>query len=612
MKTNLRVLLAALGVLGVGLLLGYLLFGRAPGEAAMQAYNHAAEQTTGTQGAGETHIWTCSMHPQIQREEPGDCPICGMELIPLAHASNDDPTVLTMTEAAVALARVQTTAVGGGRPPTVNGTATTVELSGRLAADERATAVQSAHVPGRIERLYVTFTGERVQSGQRIAEVYSPELVGAQAELLEAIRFEDVNPALVEAAREKLRNLRIGSKTIARIEARGTTQENFTLFADAAGIVLDKQVQVGDYVTQGQPLFTLTRLDELWALFDAYEGDVASIRVGDPVRFTTPAVPGRDFQAKVTFIDPLLNPQTRTASVRAEVSNSRGLLKPQMFVRGEVELQPRSVHTADTSGRDAPLTVPATAVLWTGSRSVVYVEVPDVDIPTYKFREVRLGERVGDGYEVSFGLEPGERVVTNGAFSIDAAAQLNNQFSMMNRDVIVQGTANGVTESDGSVEFVELPDYTEKVPETFRAQLGVLAQAYLPIKDAMVAGEVRAGQLTATRFGESLSGVNTMLLEGEAHSYWMEQLEALQAHAAGVASAAELEVARRQFGFLSRALINTLTAFGISDQTLYVDHCPMAFGNEGANWLSESPSIENPFFGEVMLTCGSVIDTLRG
>ena len=588
MKT--QTILYILFALLVGLLAGYLFFGRSAPDAA---HDHTA---TSDEQAGQT--WTCSMHPQIQREEPGDCPICGMDLIPQSAMAGTDPAVLTMTEAAVAMARVRTEAVGAPLASGDSEEGNALSLTGRLSADERTAAVESVDFGGRLERLFVTFPGERVAAGQRIATIYSPELVVAQEELLEALRLQNLSPDLVTAARNKLRNLEITDAQIAAIETSGEVMTEFPVYADRGGTVLEIRARVGDYVSLGAPLYTLTDLGRLWALFDAYEADLESIRVGDPVTFTVASLPGETFRARVSFIDPIINAGTRTASIRAEVNNRRGQLKPQMFITGQIDAAP----SRNAAAAEGPLTVPRTAVLWTGERSVVYVEVPDRDVPSYEFREVELGEASGNGYLVSSGLERGERVVTNGAFQIDAAAQLNNQLSMMNRDVQIEGR------EVAEVTAMPVADYHDAAPAAFRGQLTAVAEAYLPVKDAMVASEtVAAAELAPLR--SAIGAVDMGLVEGEAHQYWMEQLAALRGHLDALAGAEGLEEQRRQFGFLSQVLINTLTAFGV-DQPLYVQRCPMAFDNAGANWLSEESEIRNPYFGDAMLTCGSTIDTL--
>ena len=572
LKIFLIIIITALLSLGAG----YLIFGNRT--VASQEHENPPPATMESK-----EIWTCSMHPQIRQNEPGNCPICGMELIPLNEASSsDNPLVMEMTPEAVKLANIQTVAVGNA-----NGANTkTIALTGKVQTDERLVSSQVAHVPGRIEQLFVTFTGEQVLKGQRLATIYSPELVSAQRELIEALKWKGAQPQLLEAARNKLRNWKVPGATIAEIENSKEVQSNITVFADQSGVVLKRRVSVGDYLKEGEVLFDIARLDRVWVLFDAYEEDLAEIRVGDVVSYTAPAIPGRIFSARISFIDPVIDPQTRIASLRAEAPNPGGRLKPEMFVRGTVK--------AESEAGKGAVSVPKTAVMWTGERSIVYVEVPGASVPSYEFREVTLGDAAGSEYIVKKGLEAGERVVVNGAFVIDAAAQLNNMGSMMNRNVAQTGMSEMA------------PDHTAHTPEAFSKQLRNVVGNYLSLKDALVASDASQAGQSAEKFLMALEKVDMSLLKGDAHRYWMEKLGSLKAHGNGIRASKNLEEQRKQFSFLTNTLVEDLTAFGTGGDTLYLQHCPMAFDNEGADWLSSGEEIRNPYFGDKMLTCGSV------
>lgn len=586
-----------------GLAAGYFLFG-GTSDNRQEAHQHG-ESSSDKAGAKST-IWTCSMHPQIQQDEPGDCPLCGMELIPLASGNATDPSVLTMTEAAIAMARVRTFKVGATLPEKIEDgdfkvamqqREAMIQLSGRLAPDERTTSIEVSEYGGRVERLFVSFPGQQVKAGQRIATIYSPDIVVAQEEFLQALAFEEVNPAVVAAARSKLSNLEVTDEQIARLEQSGEVIKDFPVFADEAGTILSMQREVGQYIQPGAALYTYTDLDQLWALFDAYEKDLARIRVGDKITIEVPSLPGQTFGARVSFIDPIIDPQTRTAAVRAEINNRSGRLKPQMFINGSIELS-SAAKKGRGAEQDEALIVPKTAVLWTGPRSVVYVELPDTEVPTYQFREVALGERTDNGYRILDGLEAGESVVINGVFQIDAAAQLNNKASMINRDVLIAGRAPEATTT------MDIPDYHQETPEQFRKQLGAVVSAYLPIKDELVATNL-VGEALIKPLQTAIAAVDMSLVKGEAHRYWMAQLEAMEAHLEQLASGADVAAQRQQFYFLSQSLINALTAFGVSGE-YYVQYCPMAFENTGASWLSNEQQIRNPYFGDLMLKCGSV------
>lgn len=365
----------------------------------------------------KSEIWTCSMHPQIRRDGPGQCPICGMDLIPLTQdAAQIDPNSISMTEDAARIAEVQTTIVSSQEP------VKEVRLYGKIQADERLLQTQSAHLDGRIEELLINFTGEEVRKGQVIARIYSPSILTAQQELFEALKMGDTS--IISAARDKLKQWKFSDGQIAEIERSGKVKSVFDVTSTVNGIVTSKRVNKGDYVQQGAPLYEITDLSKVWALFDAYETDLPWIDKGDQVTFTLQSLPGKEFTGAISFIDPVINPQTRVASVRVEMTNGGNILKPDMFVTGYLKNR--------LAAKGNSLIIPQSAVLWTGTRSIVYIKVPEAAEPTFMMREITLGPDLGDSYVVLDGLNEGEEIVTNGTFNIDASAQLMGKPSMMN------------------------------------------------------------------------------------------------------------------------------------------------------------------------------------
>ena len=246
--------------------------------------------------------------------------------------------------------------------------------------------------------------------------------------------------------------------------------------------------------------------------------------------------------------------------------------------------------------RKTSVFVPNTAILWTGGRSVVFVQLPDLDVPTYQYREVETGNRSGEYSTIVSGLENGEEVVTHGAFAVDAAAQLNNNMSMMNKNVKVK------KDEQGDV----VPSFLADTPKEFKAQLEKSIVKYIDLKNALVDTDLSKASLIADIFSKSLKIVDMSLLKGDAHMYWMEQLSALDSHANKIVDSEDMGKQRNQFDFLSQALINSVKAFGTNEKTYYVQYCPMANDNQGANWLSLEPQIRNPYFGDKMMKCGIV------
>jgi Cu(I)/Ag(I) efflux system membrane fusion protein len=343
-----------------------------------------------------------------------------MDLIPLvqSNTSSIDPDAVHLSKDAAELANVLTSVVSKQKP------VKEVRLYGKIQADERLFQSQTAHIPGRIERLAVNFTGETVVKGQVLAEIYSPELITAQQELLETIKTKQLQPELYEASKEKLRQWKLTDNQIEKIENSGAVQNNFEVVSNTAGTVTDRRVSSGDHVSEGTVLFDIADLSKVWVMFDAYESDLQFLRKGEKISFTLQALPGIEYTGNIVFIDPVIDPVTRVAKVRVETGNQSGKLKPEMFATG--------IASSTLNEYKNNLVIPKSAVLWTGKRSVVYVKQSGTDEPVFKMREVELGPMLGESYVIINGLSEGEEIVTSGTFSVDAAAQLEGKPSMMN------------------------------------------------------------------------------------------------------------------------------------------------------------------------------------
>jgi Cu(I)/Ag(I) efflux system membrane fusion protein len=471
-------------------------------------------------------VWTCSMHPQIRQPHEGKCPICGMDLIRVdgvteAYASGKSgggpkyacsmfcvPPMSKPGKCPVCgmeMVEVSAEDVGGRvargtltLSPTARKIAAIqvapverrfvsaeIRMVGKIEYDETRLRYITAWVPGRLDRLYVDYTGIPVNKGEHLVDLYSPELLSAQEELLQALRavndleqsevtaIRETALQTVDAVREKLRLWGLTSEQIAEIERRGTASDHITIHAPIGGVVIDKNAVEGMYVQTGTRIYTIADLSRVWAKLDAYESDLAWLRYGQEVEFQTEAYPGEIFTGKIAFIDPVLDGRTRTVKVRVNVENADGRLKPQMFIRAQVRakvaaggrvvdaelagkwispMHPEVVKdgpglcdvcgmplvraetlgyvAVETGDAEPPLVIPASAPLLTGKRAIVYVELPGRE-GVFQGREVRLGPRAGDHYIVRDGLAGGELVVVNGNFKIDSAMQIRAEPSMM-------------------------------------------------------------------------------------------------------------------------------------------------------------------------------------
>jgi multidrug efflux pump subunit AcrA (membrane-fusion protein) len=368
--------------------------------------------------------WVDPMHPAYKSDKPGTAPDCGMDLVPV-YADEGPPAPASSVEgyASLTLPRERQQAIGVAvgaveRRELVK----TIRAVGRVAFDERRLHRIHAKFEGYVETLPVDYTGRPVRKGEPLLSIYSPELLATQQEYLLASRAKrelarsgntDVvrgGVDLYESARQRLLLWDIPPAEIARLERTGEPRKALTLVSPVTGIVTAKNVVQGARVMPAESLFEIADLSRVWVLADVYESDAAFVRVGQQGRVTLSYLPGREWTGPVTFIAPVVQPETRTVSVRLELPNSDMALKPEMYA--DVLLE--------TSLPDV-VAVPEAAVLSTGTRSIVFVARED---GAFEPREVQVGTKTGGYWEVRRGLEAGEKVVTQANFLIDSESRL--------------------------------------------------------------------------------------------------------------------------------------------------------------------------------------------
>ncbi|MCA9661244.1 MAG: efflux RND transporter periplasmic adaptor subunit [Myxococcales bacterium] len=523
--------------------------------------------------------------------EPGQCPICGMDLIP-ASAEGDGETQAigptTLSPSARALAKIRTTPVLRREPRAE------LRLPGRVDYDESSLRAVTAWTGGRIDRLRVRVTGAQIRKGQVIATLYSPEVYTATRDLVQAVKQAEklrgglhssaaLASAALESTRERLRLLGLSDDAIARIEAKKAAPRSVEIRSPFAGTVLERLVEEGDYVAAGAPLFNVANLDRVWIQIDAYEPDLPYLRVGQEVVVAVESMPDEPLVGKVAFIDPVVDHRTRTAKVRIEVGNRDGQLRPGLFAEAVIE-----VDTDEEGDAGPSLVIPRTAPLFTGRRSVVYVAVPGTERPTYELREVRLGAAAGPFYPVLSGLSEGEEVVSRGAFVLDADLQLAGGKSMMTLG------------DDREDAAAERPPVAKELREALRP----VVATYLDAQAHLAGDAIAEARGDLERLAEIVNDLRPPGSKGDRES-WQALAGDLSGHARHAATQEGPAAIRRAFEHLSGAVEDLLGRFGNPmTEPVRIAYCPMAFDSKGAAWIQREEPLANPYYGAAMLRCG--------
>ena len=364
-----------------------------------------------------------------------------------------------------------------------------IRLSGKIAYDESRISFVTAWVPGRIDKLFYNYTGVKVNKGTPMVYIYSPELLTAQEEYLQALK---INEALknsenseslemaaktIKSAVKKLELYGLTTGQIKKIMEEGKIEDHITINSPVSGTVIKKNGFEGMYLKTGTNVYTIADLSSVWAWLDVYESDVTWLQEGQEIEFSGDAFPGEIFKGKISFIEPFLNEESRTVRVRVNIPNKKGRLKPGMFLKADLKISiPKENEvqalkyvekwicpmecedpkdepgTCSVCGMKLvkkkvpdkwskvvhaklPLVIPASAPLITGKKAVVYVEVSNTDKPTYEGRIIELGPKAGDYYIVKSGLKVGEKVVVEGNFKIDSEMQIRAKPSMMSMEM---------------------------------------------------------------------------------------------------------------------------------------------------------------------------------
>jgi Cu(I)/Ag(I) efflux system membrane fusion protein/cobalt-zinc-cadmium efflux system membrane fusion protein len=406
--------------MAIGFGAGYFYFRTPAGEKAGQS----AAQTESTTGKRKIAYYKDPMHPWYTSDKPGKAPDCGMDLVPV-YEGDEETGAIKIDPVTVQNIGVKTEEV------TTRDMSRIIRAPGKIETDERRVYSVNCKVSGWVEKLFIDYTGMLVRRGQPLMEIYSPELVAAQEEYLQAIsyhkRLEERGATeagqgaeqLLESARKRLLNWDITPAEIKALEERGTVSKNMTIYSPADGIVTAKMVFKGQNVAAGMELYKIADLSAVWAMASIYQYEIFWLKVGQPAKIEVSYQKGKVFDGKISYVYPDLAADTKTGMIRVELHNSPGLdLKPGMFVSVAIELP--SVKKA--------VAVPEQAIIRSGERNIAIMALGG---GYFEPREVRLGISAGSYVEVLEGIREGEKIVVSSQFLIDSESNLKAAIGQM-------------------------------------------------------------------------------------------------------------------------------------------------------------------------------------
>lgn len=612
------------------------------GIAQRLGWIRAPEETAASSAAVPGTIFTCPMHPQIRQPVPGRCPICSMQLVPVssnAAGAAVDELAVNIESAQRRLANIQTAKVVSGPVEA------TLQTVGMIAIDESRQATIAAYIDGRLERLFADYTGVDIKKGDHLAVLYSPQLYGAQVEYVEARRgmiaagglpaVRQAQESLAANTRQRLRELGMTDEQITELEGSEKAQARLTIYAPQGGTVVEKLAVEGNYVKAGDPIYRIAQLSTVWLMLKLFPEDATRIRFGQRVEAAVQSAPGQTLLGRVAFIDPTVDPKTRTVGIRVELRNEDGRLRPGDYAQARINLPigPQGkVFDADLAGkwispmhpqiiREEPgqcpicgmdlvptsrygfteqaipqpksLHVPRTAVLLAGGNSVVYVETKP---GRFEIRPVRVGPILRDKIIILEGLKAGESVATAGNFLIDSQMQLSGKPSLIDPSRAIAKHK----ERKGPLAFEKI----EVAPIGGEAgkKLESLYAAYFDVQKALAADK-KPPAAAAQSLHQAAADLQAAELP-ESSAKLVKDVAAKSEHLHHM----DLAGARKAFKPLSQAVVTLATQVRRQDAQSSFTHfyCPMV-PEGGGDWLQPGGALLNPYFGSEMLDCGEKV-----
>ncbi|MCP3682149.1 MAG: efflux RND transporter periplasmic adaptor subunit [bacterium] len=433
----------------------------------------AGQQQTEESIAGVDYFYTCGMHPNIRETEPGICPICNMNLVKKTVSQGGNPAQVSIDPVTVQNIGVRTALVEKRK------LAKTIRAYGKVQFDDRRTASVSSKVSGWAEKLYVDFEGQYVRKGAPLIDIYSPDLVATQEEYLKAVELEKKlkvtgnqefashTSELLKSTKRRLQLWDISEEQIRELETSGEVKKTLTLYAPVSGVVTTKKINEGDAVKPNMAMYSITDLSAVWVVADIYEYELPWVKIGQDVIMELSYEPGKEFNGKINYIYPYLDPKTRTGRVRFEFKNSEMALKPDMHVNVIIQ----------SSIDEDKIVIPVSSVILSGERNLVIIALGE---GKFEPKNIKIGIESNGFYAVEEGLNEGEKVVTSAQFLIDSESRLKEaQMKMLTpeEEVPVKTTVTLIGEGDMK--------YTCPMPEdmVFSSEPGSCPECGMDLKE---------------------------------------------------------------------------------------------------------------------------------
>jgi Cu(I)/Ag(I) efflux system membrane fusion protein len=567
---------------------------------AAKLFSHQHENNSAAQtGERKIRFYQCAMHPQVKSDKPGKCPICGMDLVPIYEGQGAlSENLITLDSNSISVINVQSEPV---KRATLS---RTLHVAGVIQDDLTKRKIISAYNEGRIEKLLANFTGAEVEKGQPLATFYSPNLLSAEREYLVLVQnkstngnsvFQQEQQRLRNAAAQRLKRLGLADAQIESLGKSTNALVQTEIVSPMSGTVIERFAYEGQYVKEGEKLFEIGDFSTMWFLFDAYESDLPWLKVGEEIEVTAPSVPGKNFKAKINFIDPNINEPTRSAKIRVELANP--IVEQDGKKRRELFNQPYAEGALRIVSPDT-LVVPRGAVLNPGGAPLVYIDHGD---GAYEPRPVKLGIFGDEGWQVLDGLKEGDRIVTSGNLLMDAQSQFNRGS---------ESSEHQNETSSGHESAVEMAKTFSAMSETQNEIANEFLAIASQMADALASDDFKAFNERAAKLHGVLPELSRAFSNDNKREKLIEQIEG----AGHLPKADELATARKFFVPFTMATVEFAKSLRneAAFKSLKIYKCPMA--NQGVPgapknglWIQTNGPLRNPFFGEAMLTCGSEV-----